>query len=150
MSQSQEQHGKPIGRRAAMVCIGAGTLTVATAPSALAQGPKPKDAKRDTAQKTTGKATLVVTATPNPKEMASVQAYLKGVLPLLQGAGGKLVKRLKVAKTVKGDAIGMVLVMDFDSADAIGTLFDSKDYAALVPVRDRGFKAMNILLTQEM
>ena len=31
------------------------------------------------------KATLVVTATPNPNEMDSVQDYLKGVLPLLWG-----------------------------------------------------------------
>jgi uncharacterized protein (DUF1330 family) len=44
----------------------------------------------------------------------------------------------------------MVLVMDFDSADAITGMFESKDYAALVPVRDRGFAEMNILLTQEM
>jgi hypothetical protein len=30
--------------------------------------------------------------------MESVQAYLKGVLPLLQGAGGKVVERLKVER----------------------------------------------------
>ena len=42
------------------------------------------------------KTTLVVTAVPDPNEMASVQEYLQGVLPLLMGAGGKAVKRLKV------------------------------------------------------
>ena len=31
--------------------------------------------------------TLVVTAVPNPNEMASVQEYLQGVMPLLMGAG---------------------------------------------------------------
>ena len=96
------------------------------------------------------KTTLVVTAVPNPNEMASVQEYLKGVMPLFQGAGGKLVKRLKVGKTVKGSPSGMVLVMEFDSADAIGAMFESDDYAALVPARDRGFSEMNILLTNEM
>lgn len=96
------------------------------------------------------KTTLVVTAVPNPDEMASVQAYLKGVMPLLQGAGGKLVKRLKVGKTVKGSPSGMVLVMDFDSAEAISGMFESDDYAALIPARDRGFSEMNILLTDEM
>ena len=44
----------------------------------------------------------------------------------------------------------MALVMDFDSADAIAQMFDSDAYAALIPVRDRGFKEMNILLTQQM
>jgi uncharacterized protein (DUF1330 family) len=44
----------------------------------------------------------------------------------------------------------MVLVMDFESADAVTELFDSDDYAALVPMRDRGFKEMNILITHTM
>jgi len=96
------------------------------------------------------KTTLVVTAVPNPNEMASVQEYLQGVLPLLQGAGGKLVRRLKIDKVIHGNPSGMALVMDFDSADAITEMFESDDYAALVPVRDKGFSEMNILLTREM
>ena len=95
-------------------------------------------------------ATLVVTAVPNPSEMASVQEYLQGVLPLLMGAGGKPVKRLKVDDVIHGSPSGMVMVMDFESADAITGMFESEDYAALVPVRDRGFVEMNILMTREM
>ena len=94
--------------------------------------------------------TLVVTASPNPAEMASVQEYLQGVLPLLMGAGGRLVKRLKVDEVVNGTPSGMVLVMDFPSKEAITKMFNSDDYAALVPLRDRGFSEMNILLTQGM
>jgi uncharacterized protein (DUF1330 family) len=96
------------------------------------------------------KATLVVTAIPNPNETESMQQYLKGVLPLFTGAGGKLVKRLKVDRNIHGNPSGMVLVMDFDSAEAITTMFESEDYAALVPVRDRGFAEMNIQLAREM
>ena len=96
------------------------------------------------------KTTLVVTAVPNPNEMDSVQQYLNGVLPLLQGAGGRLVKRLKADKMIHGKPNKMVLVMDFDSADAINAMFQSDDYAALVPVRDRGFAEMNIQLSREM
>ena len=100
--------------------------------------------------KTNEKTTLVVTAVPNPSEMASVQEYLHGVLPLFMGAGGKLVKRLKVDSVINGSSSGMVLVMDFDSADAISGLFESDGYAALLPARDRGFAEMNILLTRDM
>jgi uncharacterized protein (DUF1330 family) len=96
------------------------------------------------------KTTLVVTGTPNPAEMASVQAYLQGVQPLLVAAGGKPVKRLKVHNTINGKPCGMVLVMDFDSTEAITKLFESDEYAALVPVRDKGFVEMNIHLSQEM
>jgi uncharacterized protein (DUF1330 family) len=95
-------------------------------------------------------ATLVVTATPNPHEMDSVQGYLQGVLPLLMGAGGKPVKRLKVDEVIRGNPSGMVLVMDFDSEEAISTMFESDDYAALIPMRDQGFAEMNILVTHEM
>ena len=96
------------------------------------------------------KATLIVTAIPNPNEMESVQAYLQGVLPLLMGAGGKPVKRLKVNGVIRGNPSGMVLVMDFDSDEAITALFESEEYAALIPIRDQGFTEMNILLTHEM
>jgi uncharacterized protein (DUF1330 family) len=87
---------------------------------------------------------------PNPDEMASVQEYLQGVMPLLMGAGGKPVKRLKVDEVIHGKPSGMVLVMDFDSDEAITGLFESEDYAALVPIRDKGFAEMNIQLTHEM
>lgn len=98
----------------------------------------------------TAPATLVVTATPNPVEMSSVQEYLQGVMPLLTGAGGKPVKRLKVDTVIRGEPSGMVLVMDFDSKDAITAMFASDDYATLIPARDRGFAEMNILVTGEM
>ncbi|MDH3295885.1 MAG: DUF1330 domain-containing protein [Acidimicrobiia bacterium] len=95
-------------------------------------------------------ATLVVTAIPNTNDVASMQEYLQNVMPLLTGAGGSLVKRLKVDQVVQGTPAGMVMVMDFDSADAVTALFDSDDYAALIPARDRGFAEMNILVTTGM
>jgi uncharacterized protein (DUF1330 family) len=70
--------------------------------------------------------------------------------PLLVGAGGNLVKRLKVDAVIKGEPSGMVLVMDFESADAIKGMFESQDYAALIEARDRGFSQMNIMLSHEM
>ena len=96
------------------------------------------------------KATLVVTATPNPEEMQSVQAYLSGVMPLLTGAGGQLLKRQKVGQVVNGRPSGMVLVMDFDDADTVSELFASDAYAELMPARDKGFAEMNILVTEDM
>jgi uncharacterized protein (DUF1330 family) len=98
----------------------------------------------------TEKTTLVVTAVPNPNEMASVQEYLQGVMPLLTRAGGTVVKRLKTEKVISGNPTGMTLVMDFESADHVTEMFDSDDYAALVAVRDRGFTEMNVLLTNTM
>jgi len=97
-----------------------------------------------------GKATLVVTAVPNPAEMASIKAYLSGVMPLFQQAGGTLVKRLKTSNVINGRPAGMTLVMDFESEQAVTDLFASDAYQALVPVRDRGFSEMNILVSHGM
>jgi uncharacterized protein (DUF1330 family) len=95
-------------------------------------------------------ATLVVTALPNTEEPAAMQDYLQGVMPLFAEAGGTLVKRLKVDQIVEGSPAGMAMVMDFESADAITDLFASPGYAELLPARDRGFKEISILVTQEM
>lgn len=96
------------------------------------------------------KATLVVTASPKPGEQESVSAYLQGVLPLLMGAGGELVKRLQVGEIVNGAQYGMVLVMDFESKDKVRSIFDSDEYKALLPARDRGFLEINISIAQSM
>jgi uncharacterized protein (DUF1330 family) len=40
--------------------------------------------------------------------------------------------------------------MDFESSDAITSLFESEEYAALIPARDQRFSKMNILLTHAM
>ena len=53
-------------------------------------------------------------------------------------------------EVIHGEPGGMVLVMDFDSADAISGMFESEDYAALIPVRYKGFAAMNIQLAHEI
>jgi|GEM_PF-683804 len=95
-------------------------------------------------------ATLVVTAIPKPTEMAAVKEYLGKVLPILKRAGGTLVRRLKTNKIIDGRPAGMTLVMDFKSPEAVTAAFESDAYKALLPVRDRGFSEMNILLTQGM
>jgi uncharacterized protein (DUF1330 family) len=95
--------------------------------------------------------TLIVTATPNPNEAEAMQAYLKGVLPLFMGAGGTLVKRQKITDVIGGDkSYGLILVMDFESKDAVTKMFASDDYAALIPSRDQGFSSLTISLASEM
>ncbi|MFY0693061.1 MAG: DUF1330 domain-containing protein [Paracoccaceae bacterium] len=96
------------------------------------------------------KATLVVTATPDPQEMPSVQDYLKGVMPLLLESGGTLVKRQRVGEVINGRPSGMVLVMDFEDGETVRRMFASDAYADLVPARDKGFSEMNILVTADM
>ena len=97
------------------------------------------------------KTTLLVTAMPNPSEQESMQTYLKGVMPLLLGAGGQLVKRAKVSGTITGKPpYGMVVVMDFPDREQLEKLFASEAYTALVPSRDKGFASMDICFASDL
>lgn len=96
-------------------------------------------------------ATLVVTATPNMNATEHVQAYLKGVTPLLLENGGELVYRGKTSKMLKGaPGFGMVLIMNFESQETIEKIFDSAEYAVLIPLRDKGFKQIDISISLAM
>ena len=75
--------------------------------------------------------------------------YLAEAVPLLMHAGGVPVKRLSVEKVLSGRESGLVLVMDFPSAEAIEAAFASEDYKRLLPLRERGFAAFDILVTRE-
>ena len=97
------------------------------------------------------KTTLVVTCVPNPHEQESMQTYLKGVTPLLAGAGGQLVKRLKVQSALAGKPPhGMVLVMDFPDQERVEAMFSSEAYAAILPARDKGFTSIDVCFATEL
>jgi len=95
--------------------------------------------------------TLVVTATPNPDEPEAQKEYLTGALPLLMGAGGSIVKRLKITDGVgDGMPFALVLVMAFDSKEKVLAMFASEAYQALIPMRDRGFSSIALALGSDM
>jgi uncharacterized protein (DUF1330 family) len=95
--------------------------------------------------------TLLVTATPAEGQGEAMSRYLQGVQPLLAGAGGAPVKRVRVTDTITGTAgVGMALVMDFANAEAIQGVFASDAYQALMPDRDTGFSNIEILITEPL
>ena len=92
---------------------------------------------------------LVVTATPNPDETQATQDYLQQALPMLLSAGGEILFRGKVTETLVGPSdYAAAMVMQFPSADAARSVFASDEYAAIVPLRERGFKAMSITIAE--
>lgn len=97
------------------------------------------------------KANLVVTAVPNPDGAEDMQAYLKGVLPVLMSHGGELVYRGKIERPISGEAgFAMLMVMAFDSAASIDKVFESAEYKALVPHREKGFSKIDILVSSPL
>jgi len=95
--------------------------------------------------------TMIVTAQPNPDQRDEAQAYVGQALPMLLGAGGKLLKRVKVRNAVVGEqTFALSLVMEFPDADAIEAVFSSDAYAKIAPHRDKGFAFMNIVICEYM
>lgn len=97
------------------------------------------------------KVTMVVLAVPNPAAMEDMETYLTKVHPILDKYGGEHVFRGQTDKAVIGNAsFGIILVMNFDSAETIVKMFDSPEYKALIPSRDRGFLKMDVVITNAM
>ncbi len=95
--------------------------------------------------------TLLVTLTPVEGEGEAMSRYLQGVGPLLAGAGGTPVKRVRVTETITATAgIGLALVMDFENADAIKSVFDGDAYEALIPDRDKAFSNLEIVIAEPL
>lgn len=99
----------------------------------------------------TDSALVFVTAIPDPADQPAMQEYLQRVLPLLMAAGGKLLGRGMVQHVVVGTAdFKMAMVMSFESVDAAQAVFEADNYQALKPVRDRGFKQINIAIAASL
>ncbi|MBS4051448.1 MAG: DUF1330 domain-containing protein [Methylomonas sp.] len=99
----------------------------------------------------TTKTTIIVTAVFNPDQMASAQEYMQRAVPMLINGGGEIIRRVKVERAVVGDqSYNACLVMDFSSASAVEAVFNSAEYAEIIPLRETGFKSMNIVITSSM
>ena len=65
-------------------------------------------------------AIMIAMATPNPENPDDTQTYLKGAFPILEAAGGKIVRRVRAEKVIVGEQrFAAALIMEFPSAEAI-------------------------------
>lgn len=95
--------------------------------------------------------TLIVTASPAEGQNEAMGRYLQAVSPLLIDAGGTPVKRLRVTNAITGTAgTAIALVMDFENAETLTTLFASDAYQALIPDRDTAFSNIDMLITESL
>lgn len=99
----------------------------------------------------TTKITIVVTAVFNQEKMPAAQQYMQRAIPLLINGGGEVICRVKAERAVVGDSkYNACLVMNFPSADAVEAVFDSEAYAEIIPLREAGFKSMDIVIASAM
>lgn len=97
------------------------------------------------------KTTIVATAVFNPERMREAQQYMQRAIPLLINGGGEVICRIKVDRAVIGDSkYNACLVMNFPSVSAVEAVFKSEAYAEIIPLREAGFKSMDIVVASSM
>lgn len=91
---------------------------------------------------------LVIFGTLKPDGADIFATYGAAAGPLLVQGGGRPVGRFHVREVLRGEgAPKLVAMMEFDSADAIKSVFDSEAYQALLPQRDAAFQDLTIMIT---
>lgn len=97
------------------------------------------------------KTYLIVNATPNPENQQHIAAYTGGVLPLLENAGGKDLRRAKLDNVIKGEAkYPLFLFMEFDDGGKVDALFQSEECKKLIPHREKAFIDLNIYTFKDL
>ncbi|HYD86925.1 MAG TPA: DUF1330 domain-containing protein [Vitreimonas sp.] len=92
-------------------------------------------------------AYVLVLAEPRSDKSEELAQYAKATEPLREAAGGKVVFRGPVARTIAGgDSPAMGIILEFPDAAAAASFFDNDAYRALTPLRDESFRRLQILI----
>ena len=97
------------------------------------------------------KITLVVTSTANQENLVALKTYVNKVMPMLFKINGDVVKRSKIIDVINGKKeFEFLLIMDFPSKEKLLKLFNSSEYKALLPNRNKGFITINMLFANDI
>lgn len=90
-------------------------------------------------------AYVVVLAAPRPDKSEELAGYAQATEPLREAAGGKIVFRGPVLKTIAGDDFAhMGIILEFPDADAAAGFYANDAYKALNDLRDESFDRLQI------
>ncbi|MBV7395996.1 DUF1330 domain-containing protein [Mameliella sediminis] len=88
---------------------------------------------------------VIACLTPNPEHQDDYETYLRVAMPLLDKVGGKLSQHFPVGDVVVGNKPAeAIMVVEYPDMDAVHALFQSEEYKALIPVRDRAFSTYSV------
>ena len=88
---------------------------------------------------------VIACVSVNTQELDAYQTYLDTTGPLLERAGAKVTQHFPVDDVVVGDKPAEnVMIVQYPNIEAVHNLFDSPEYRAIIPVRDRAFSTYNV------
>lgn len=90
---------------------------------------------------------LIVLATRRPNSDEDYDAYLSVAGPLMMAAGGVFAATYGKLDDVVGlNGVEQTIIVDFPDEAAVRSLFDSPEYQAVAPLRDKAFDQLNMIL----
>ena len=94
--------------------------------------------------------TVLAHLTVAEDQPVALAAYFKVTQPLLEAAGGKIVKRFRLTDDIVGQRPSETLVIvEYPTREAVAQVFDSPEYRAIIPVRDIAFPTYRISIVEE-
>ena len=90
---------------------------------------------------------IIITGTRRSNSDDDYAAYATVAGPLMTAAGGTFTGRFgRMADLVGESGPQQVAIMEFPNEEAVRNAFESPEYQAVVPQRDKAFEKLNIIL----
>lgn len=98
----------------------------------------------------TAKLFLIIVGFINAQEQASFEHYKTEINKHYEAAGATVTDRYPVLQVLAGEEKpDFVMVVEFPNAEALQSVFASPEYQKLVPYREKGFKKLNVFLSNK-
>ncbi len=94
---------------------------------------------------------VIVSAQANPDEQNSLKEYSTKAGELIMKAGGRVLKKAKLTRSIKGTmSYNRVVLFEFPNEEAVDSVFLSSEYKDLLPLRDLAFLSISISIGEEI
>lgn len=84
------------------------------------------------------------------EEPWALAEYFRVTAPLLKNAGAEIKKRFSVNEVIVGHRPArMVIMVEYPNRAAVSSVFDSAEYEAIKPIRDKAFSEYHVTIVSD-
>ena len=90
---------------------------------------------------------VVASLTINPDEPEAQHEYFTTAMQLIEKSGAKLVQKIELGQPVIGEQLSeLLMLVEYANEDAVNSVFESDEYKAIIPARDKAFLKYNVCM----
>lgn len=93
---------------------------------------------------------VIALVTVNDDEPLALAQYIAATTPLMEQAGGRVLRRFSVNEVVVGHKPAkLVIIIEYPSREAVDMVFNSQVYSDIVPTRDLAFLEYHVSIVSD-